>query len=336
MQFDNDGCGSGGCAVHPSLADAVRSQLQLSLREPWFVHRFAEIIDVKSQLRTSLQEPWFAAIIESSILKHIDRGVGTVSSQSSLSQLSQSSLTSSGGSGDIAQKEHASMLSADMGSRTMLAEGSNPLAVGSSGSLSMQDEGSNPLAVGSSGSLSEANLYWDVPCPCCLKVSPSEAAFVEHIKLIMSNRRLGANPIIKCVMRENNNRHRQLLSRWTRELNWLDSVSEFVAEMRSNCNPGSKRVHRPGGTGNNRKIKRFISECLSAAQHVGDNDSVVARQSPVVVGASLPGSFVPCHRDLDVTGSAPGVIGPSELQLIQFMLGESSDESWNSFIRRND
>lgn len=317
MQSDNDGFGSGGCDVQPTLADVVRSELKLSLREPWFAEA---IIDVRSQLKTSLQEPWFAAIIEDSILRHIQHiqgsQIGTASSQSSLSQLSQSSLSSSAGSGDIA---------------AMSLRAVAPILVADVGSQTLQAEGSNPLAVGSSGVLTEANLDWDVPCPCCLKVSPNEAAFVEHIKLIVRNRHLGTNPIIKCVMRETNIRHRQLLSRWTQECSWLDSVCEFVAELRSCCNPGSKRVHRPGGTGNNRKIKKFITQCLSPARHVGDNVSAVARQSPVVVGASLPGhSFVPSHDDL--TGSAPDHVDPDDFRLLQFMMQESTDESWNQFL----
>jgi hypothetical protein len=319
MQSDRDGFGSGGSAVEPTLADVLRSQLQLSLREPWF----AQIFDFRSQLIASLQEPWFAEIIDAAISRLIQKvhvsqvGLGfsqPPSSQSSLSQLSQSSLSSSTGSDEIAAmslQAHVPILSEDVGSQTMQAEGSYSQADGA------------------------ANLYWDVPCPCCLSVSASEAAFVEHIKLININRHLGANPNIKCVMRQASSRHRQLLSHWIQGSSWLDSVSEFVAELRSFCNPGSKKVYRPGGTGNNRKVKKFIAQLLHPAQHVGDNDSVAARQGSVV-GAPAANELEmgsELSHQIDCNGSAPDsadLVTADELRRFEWFKQQSTAEPFDS------
>jgi hypothetical protein len=133
----------------------------------------------------------------------------------------------------------------------------------------------------------EANLLWDVPCPVCRKVSLNENAFVEHIKLITVNRNQGHNPKIKCVLRENNDRHVKLLKRFrgvTGNQIWSDSACDFVTALRSNCNPGHKKVYVPGGTGNNKKVRKFLLECLQDEQH----------------SASCG------HADVDVDGSAPG------------------------------
>ena len=186
---------------------------------------------VAAQIQSSLREPWFADIIRASVREFLSTTPSA--SGSSQSNLSQSSLSSSGSSAS------GSMIQ------------SLPAAVCSNLGLS--------VAV-------EANLLWDVPCPVCCKVSLNEHAFVEHIKLIAVNRHQGYNPKIRCVLRENNDRHVRLLRRWTQHQSWQDSACDFVTALRSNCNPGHKKVYVPGGTGNNKKVKKFVLDCLQFAE----------------------------------------------------------------------
>lgn len=154
---------------------------------------------------------------------------------------------------------------------------------------SLSSSGSSMPADGSSHGAAEAveaNLLWDVPCPVCRKVPLNENAFVEHIKLITVNRNQGHNPRIKCVLRENNDHHVRLLRRFRPNQMWTDSACDFVTALRSNCNPGHKKVYVPGGTGNNKKVKKFLYECL---QNV-DEQHVRGSSFDVVDDGHSPGS----------------------------------------------
>ena len=245
MQSDNEGYASGGCVVKSpgSRSQGTQQQIVDALIRAAVDPAIAAA--VKKQIEISLREPWFAEIIRAAVLQQLM--ASSSASGSSQSNLSQSSQSSAGCDGFAVAQANGSQLA-------------EPVA---SASDAMSAGGSNLMPV---GSLAEANVLWDVPCPCCGFLSVNENAFVEHIKLIVSNRHQGANPKIKCVMRRNNERHVKLLQRWTRnQFSWTDSVCEFVTELRSNCNPGSKRVYRPGGTGNNRKVKKFVAESLSSA-----------------------------------------------------------------------
>ena len=218
---------------------------------------------VGAQIRCSLSEPWFSDIIRAAV-QHI---LASGSTCHSAGTSSQSSITSSGSG--------ASNISADQGERTSgLAIGGQPACSGASAC--------EPP--------SEANIIWDVPCPVCQFVSASEAAFVEHIKLISVNRHLGWNHKIKCVLRQNNDYHQKLLKRFVLHNEWLDAVPEFVAELRSMTNPGSKRQFRPGGTGNNRKIRRFVQECLDWVPPPVVHILPVASGEPACTLGSAPAS----------------------------------------------
>jgi hypothetical protein len=330
MQSHNEGYASGGCAVKSpeSSLRAVGSRSPSGFQQliTDAVIRAAADPAVqttyKKHLESAFREPWFADLIRGVVLPLLATPSDSGSSQSNLSQSSQSSA----GSGAVAQ-DNGSQLSEAVSSQAIEAGGSN-------------------LMPGSS--YVEANVLWDVPCPCCNVVAANENAFVEHMKLIVINRHNGANPKIKCVMRTNNDRHVKLLQRWTQNrLSWCDSVCEFVTEMRSNCNPGSKRVYRPGGTGNNRKVKKFVAECLSlsaitASQHVGA--AVYDHVAPRYTGSEMGHSPVRCAAsgfgsgdagqspvlfgDGQLGGSAPSM---DDIRMMEFM-ANSSDGAWSAFL----
>lgn len=331
MQSDNEGYASGGCAVK-SPESSLRA---LGSRSP---SGFQQLITdaviraaadpavqttYKKHFESAFREPWFSDIIRGAVLQQLLATPSVSgSSQSNLSQSSQSSA----GSGAVAQV-NGSQLAEDVSSQAMEAGGSNLMP---------------------GRSLVEANVLWDVPCPCCDAIAANENAFVEHMKLIVINRIHGGNPKIRCVMRTNNDRHVKLLLRWTQnKLSWFDSVSEFVTEMRSQCNPGSKRVYRPGGTGNNRKVKKFVAECLSlsaitATQPVGA--AVYDPAAPLYACSEMGHSPVRCaasgfgsgdagqspvlFEDRHLGGSAPSM---DDIRIMEFM-ANSSDGAWGTFL----
>ena len=338
MQSDNEGYASGGCAVK-SPESSLRS---VGSRSP-SQHQFQQLITdaviravtdplvqstYKSHFESAFREAWFSDLIRGAVAQTL---LATPSlSGSSHSNLSQSSQSSAGSGAAIAvAKENGSPL-AEAVSYTMEAGGSN-------------------LMPGSS--LVEANVLWDVPCPCCDAIAANENAFVEHMKLIVINRIHGANPKIRCVMRTNNDRHVKLLQRWTQSgVSWLESVHEFVTEMRSNCNPGSKRAYRPGGTGNNRKVKKFVAECMS----------VSAITAPHPVGAAVYGTGAPHYActgmghspvrcaasgfDSGDAGQSPVLFADSQrcgsaptlddIRIMEFM-ANSSDGEWGTYLNHD-
>ena len=260
MQSNHDGSGSFGGfqvasleSVHHGSSPTHDSQIASAVAR---AVQPAVAAAVAAQIQSSLREPWFADIIRASVREFLSSSPSA--SGSSQSNLSQSSLSSSGSaaSGSMVQ--------------SMPAEGSCHGAA---------------VAV-------EANLLWDVPCPVCSKVSLNENAFVEHIKLIAINRHQGFNPKIKCVLRENNDRHVRLLRRWSLNQCWQDSACDFVTALRSHCNPGHKKVYVPGGTGNNKKVKKFVLECLHYAdvQHTAGHAGHARGSSDVGDDGNAPGS----------------------------------------------
>lgn len=110
----------------------------------------------------------------------------------------------------------------------------------------------------------DALCSWDVPCPVCgEKQFANEKVYYEHIGLISKNRFKASNVKMKCVMRSDNPEHLALLKPYMQaSQSHFDCVVDFVSEMRSLLNPGSKRVYRPGGTGNNLKVAAFINSRL--------------------------------------------------------------------------
>ena len=329
MQSDNEGYASGGCVVKSpdSSLRAAGSRTPSAFQQLIMDAAIRAAVEpavsaaVKKQIELSFREPWFAEIIRAAVRQQL---MATPSgSGSSQSNLSQSSLSSAGSGGFPVAQGYGSQLAEAVASQAMQAGGSNLMPV---------------------RSLDEANVLWDVPCPCCDFLSVNENAFVEHIKLIVSNRNQGANPKIKCVMRRNNDRHVKLLHRWTQnQVSWTDSVCEFVTELRSHCNPGSKRVYRPGGTGNNRKVKKFVAESLtyaaiSATQVVGYNPVAPANasggmgHSPVRCAASGfdsgdAGQSPVLFEDRQLGGSS---LSRDDIRLMEFM-ANSSEGSWKEF-----
>jgi len=333
MQSDNEGYASGGCVVKSpdSSLRAAGSRTPSAFQQLIMDAAIRAAVEpavsaaVKKQIELSFREPWFAEIIRAAVRQQL---MATPSgSGSSQSNLSQSSLSSAGSGGFPVAQGYGSQLAEAVASQAMQAGGSNLMPV---------------------RSLDEANVLWDVPCPCCDFLSVNENAFVEHIKLIVSNRNQGANPKIKCVMRRNNDRHVKLLHRWTQnQVSWTDSVCEFVTELRSHCNPGSKRVYRPGGTGNNRKVKKFVAESLSYAAitatqpvgHAGYNSV-----APVYAYGGMGHSPVRCAasgfdsrdagqshvviEDRQLGGSSPSM---DDIRLMEFM-ANPPEGSWNEFL----
>jgi len=105
---------------------------------------------------------------------------------------------------------------------------------------------------------------WHVPCPVCgEKTFANEKVFDEHLKLIIKNISGRQRKKSKCVLLCDNDFHVRLLERWNNGQNWDGQVVDFVDSLRSLLNPGSKKVYRPGGTGNDIKVKAFIQSCLS-------------------------------------------------------------------------
>jgi hypothetical protein len=120
------------------------------------------------------------------------------------------------------------------------------------------------VQVGGSTVDMDALCLWDVPCPVCgEKKFANEKVFYEHIVLIGKNRFKASNVKMKCVMRSDHPEHQQLLKPYMKaSQSHFDCVLDFVSEMRSLLTPGSKRVYRPGGTGNNLKVAAFINSRL--------------------------------------------------------------------------
>lgn len=110
----------------------------------------------------------------------------------------------------------------------------------------------------------DALCLWDVPCPVCgEKKFANEKVFYEHIVLIGKNRFKASNVKMKCIMRSDHPVHQALLKPYMQASpSHFDRVLDFVSEMRSHLTPGSKRVYRPGGTGNNLKVAAFINSRL--------------------------------------------------------------------------
>ena len=242
MQGDND-VGGDNRSRMVAMADCCH----VPVSPPHIVSAIVKALEpvvaasVAAQMQISLREPWFADIIRVTVHQYLS--------------------TSASGS----SQSHHSLSSRDSAN---LSQSSN----GSSGSISGN---SAPIGVvvGVLVQPLEANLLWDVPCPVCSKVLSNENVFSEHIKLIVANRTFGYNSKFKCVFRENNDHHVQLLKRWSHNQSWPDAVCDFVTALRSLLNPGHRHVYRPGGTGNNRKVRKFVQECLlfaSAPPFVGD------------------------------------------------------------------
>jgi hypothetical protein len=237
-----------------AVSSADRSALDHFSLHPGVVQAVIEAVTpavasaVVSQIHVSLQEPWFARIIEGCVAKYV-------------------CVTSSGSSGT----SNNSLLSSCSGSDERQARVS-AAAVHAGNVVDM-----------------DALCSWDVPCPVCGEKSfANEKVFYEHIVAIGKNRfKALSNVKLKCAMRPNNPQHDKLLRPYMEaspHQSYYDSVTDFVNEMRSLLSPGSKRVYRPGGTGNNVKVAAFIR----------------SRLLPDVAPPHRDGSFAkvpPPHRD---------------------------------------
>jgi hypothetical protein len=141
---------------------------------------------------------------------------------------------------------------------------------GSSNSRESFDSLSSGVSSNLSSSLKELDslCVWKVPCPVCGEGTfANEKVFDEHLKLILKNQRRSCHQRVKCVLRPDKAAHVRLLQRWATGQEWEDQAVEFVCDLRALLTPGSKRVYRPGGTGNDVKVKAFLQECLSVQPH---------------------------------------------------------------------
>jgi hypothetical protein len=196
---------------------------------------------VATQIHASLQEPWFSNIIEACVAKFM--------------------CPSSSGDSAMTGNSQNSSSSSDNAAAAAAAAAPTTVAATSSGSVVDLD----------------ALCSWDVPCPVCgLNTFANEKVYYDHIGAIGKNRFKSGNVKLKCVMRSNDPHHNVLLQPYLNpRQSYYDSVLDFVNAMRALLNPGSKRVYRPGGTGNNVRVRAFINALLQkrvavASAHVDD------------------------------------------------------------------
>ena len=183
---------------------------------------------VATQIHASLQEPWFALIIEACVAKYMCPSSSGGSAESGSSAMSGSSLNSGSG-GEVVSAPAVAHISA-----------------------------------GTSHAEIDALCIWDMPCPVCgQQPFANEKVFYEHIVAIGKNRFKSSHIKLKCVMRSTHPQHQLLLQPFLNPAqSYFDSVLDFVNAMRALMTPGSKRVYRPGGTGNIERVRVFINSLL--------------------------------------------------------------------------
>lgn len=117
----------------------------------------------------------------------------------------------------------------------------------------------------------DALCAFEVACPVCSAVPANEKSFYEHIKSMKKNRHRVNDKEYACVLRPSHPDHHLLMSSFlSAGFVWDDCVCAFCDQLTGLLNPGSKRVYRPGGTGNNRRVRAFLQRCSmgGTVQHI--------------------------------------------------------------------
>jgi hypothetical protein len=196
------------------------------------------MVDIKKELSATIREEFrhmFQSMHEGTMASkiHVDDSHGAISyNPSSSSQPTNSQSSSS---------SHESAFASN---------------VAQSGSSNVAQPESS-----SSASLDEL-CGFDVCCPVCSAMPANEKSFYEHIKALKRNRHRIDEKDFACVLRPSNPDHYQLMSAFEPYgLSWDDRVCAYCDQLIGLLNPGSKRVYRPGGTGNNVRVRAFIRGC---------------------------------------------------------------------------